>query len=167
LISAHYRAPLDWTDDGLAQARRRLDGLYQALRDLQDVAAAAQGYEPLMKPFLDELENDLNTPRALAALSALARAANTEQDPVERTRLKAAILAAGELVGLLQQDPEQWFAGGASDMDVDTIDALVAERNEARREKDFSRADEIRDRLAGMGIEIEDGSGGTRWRKRG
>ena len=167
LISAHYRAPLDWTDDGLEQARRRLDGLYQALRDLQDVAAAAEGYEPLMKPFLDELENDLNTPRALAALSALARAANTEQDPVERTRLKAAILAAGELVGLLQQDPEQWFAGSASDMDVDTIDALVAERNEARREKDFSRADEIRDRLAGMGIEIEDGSGGTRWRKRG
>lgn len=166
LISAHYRAPLDWTDDGLEQARRRLDGLYQALRDLQQVPAAAEGSESLLKPFLDELEDDLNTPRALAELSALARAANVERDSAERSRLKAAMLTAGRLVGLLQQDPEQWFAGSASAVDVDTINTLIEERGEARKEKNFARADEIRDRLAGMGIEIEDGPDGTRWRKR-
>lgn len=165
LISAHYRAPLDWTDDALDQARRRLDGLYQALRDLQDVAAAGEGFEPLMTPFIEELENDLNTPKALAELSALAHAANTARDDAERSRLKAALLAAGGLLGLLQQEPEEWFAGDTGDLDVEKIEALVAERSAARRSRDFARADELRDKLYDMGIEIEDGPDGTRWRK--
>jgi len=167
LISAHYRAPLDWTDDGLDQARRRLDGLYQALRDLQDVPAAAGGYESLLARFLGELEDDLNTPKALAELSALAHAANASQDDAERGRLKAALLAAGGLLGLLQQEPEQWFAGDTGDLDVEKVEALVAERSTARKEKDFARADALRDQLSEMGVEIEDGPDGTRWRKRG
>lgn len=167
LISAHYRAPLDWTDEGLDQARRRLDGLYQALRDLQDVPAAGGGFEELMSPFLREMRNDLNTPRALAELSALAHAANASRDAAERGRLKAALLAAGGLLGLLQQDPEGWFAGDVGGLDADRIEALVAERSAARREKDFARADALRDQLYDMGIEIEDGPDGTRWRKRG
>jgi cysteinyl-tRNA synthetase len=166
LISAHYRAPLDWTDHGLEQARRRLDGLYQALRDLQNVPAAEAGFEPLLTPFLQELENDLNTPRALAELSALAHGANTARDEVERGRYKAALLAAGDFLGLLQQDPEQWFAGDADDLDVARIEALVAERSAARKAKNFSRADELRDELVDLGIEIEDGPDGTRWRRR-
>ncbi|MGA8260188.1 MAG: cysteine--tRNA ligase [Arenicellales bacterium] len=164
LISAHYRAPLDWTDDGLEQAKRRLDGLYQALRDLADVPAAAGGFESLTRGFLDELRDDLNTPRALAELAALARAANTTRDDAGRGRLKAALLASGELLGLLQQDPELWFSGEASDPEV--IEALIAERDRARKEKDFARADGIRDRLGEMGVDIEDGPQGTRWRKR-
>jgi cysteinyl-tRNA synthetase len=164
LISAHYRAPLDWTDEGLEQARRRLDGLYQALRDLAHVPAAAGGYESLTRGFLDELRNDLNTPRALAALAALARAANTARDDVERGRLKAALVSCGALLGLLQQDPELWFSGEASD--TEAVEALIAERDQARKEKDFARADTIRDRLGEIGIDIEDGPQGTRWRKR-
>lgn len=164
LISAHYRAPLDWTDAGLDQARRRLDGLYQALRDLQGVPAAEAGYEPMMAPFLQELDNDLNTPKALAELSALAHAANTSRDDAERSRLKAALLAAGGLLGLLQQEPEDWFAGDT--VDAEKIEALVAERSAARKAKDFARADALRDQLYDMGIEIEDGPDGTRWRKR-
>jgi cysteinyl-tRNA synthetase len=166
LISAHYRAPLDWTDQGLDQARRRLDGLYQALRDLEDVPAAPEGYEALMADFLAELRNDLNTPRALAELSALAHRANASGDAGERARLKAAIRAAGGLLGLLQQDPEQWFAGDTAGLDVDAVEALIAERAEARGSRDFQRADAIRDRLSEMGVEIEDGPEGTRWRRR-
>lgn len=165
LLSAHYRAPLDWTDEALDQARRRLDGLYQALRDLQDVPAAGDRFEPLMAPFIEELENDLNTPRALAELSALAHAANTSRDDAERGRLKAALLAAGGLLGLLQQEPEVWFAGDTGDLDVQKIEALVAERSAARQAREFARADELRDRLYDMGVEIEDGPDGTRWRK--
>lgn len=167
LISAHYRAPLDWTDEGVIQARRRLDGLYQALRDLQDVTAPADGYGDLLEVFMAEMQNDLNTPRALAELSTLVHRANTSESDAERGRLKAAILTAGGLLGLLQQDPEQWFAGDASDLDVKAIDALVAERDRARRDKDFAKADGIRDRLKQMGVEIEDGPDGTRWRKQG
>jgi cysteinyl-tRNA synthetase len=166
LISAHYRAPLDWTDEGLEQARRRLDGLYQALRNLQDVAAASEGFAPLLEGFLGELDNDINTPKALAKLSALAHEANTAQDQAQRSRLKAAILAAGDMLGLLQQEPEQWFAGFSPDLDVDAIEAMVAERDAARREKDYARADRLRDQLAEIGVEIEDGAEGTRWRKR-
>jgi len=167
LISAHYRAPLDWTDEALEQSRRRLDGLYQALRGLQDVAAPGDGFEDLLEPFLRELEDDLNTPRALAELSAMAHAANVSGDDSERGRLKAAMLAAGKLLGLLQQDPGQWFAGDVEDLDVDRIEALIAERSAARGEKNFARADELRDELKEMGVEIEDGPDGTRWRKRG
>ncbi len=166
LISAHYRAPLDWSDDALEQARRRLDGLYQALRDLKDVPAAEAGFDGLMAPFLRELENDLNTPKALAALSSLAHAANAARDDAERGRLKAAMLAAGRMLGLLQQEPEEWFAGDTSDVDTAEIEKLVAERSAARGERDFARADALRDQLYDMGIEIEDGPDGTRWRKR-
>ncbi len=70
-------------------------------------------------------------------------------------------------MGLLQQDPEEWFAGDVADLDADKIEALVAERGAARRDKDFARADALRDQLYDMGIEIEDGPNGTRWRKRG
>ncbi|MDZ7839677.1 MAG: cysteine--tRNA ligase [Gammaproteobacteria bacterium] len=165
LISAHYRAPLDWTDDALEQARRRLDGLYRTLRDLENVPAAAARFDALMVPFLQELENDLNTPKALAELSSLASAANAARDDAERGRLKAAMVAAGRMLGLLQQEPEEWFAGDTSELDSATIEKLVAERSAARSERDFARADALRDRLYDMGIEIEDGPGGTRWRK--
>jgi len=167
LLSAHYRAPLDWTDEGLKQARRRLDGLYQTLRDLADVPPASEGHEAELAAFKGELEDDLNTPRALAELAALAHRANAANDPGERGRLKGAILEAGGLLGLLQQDPEQWFAGNTEGLDVEAIEALINERARARRDKDFATADRIRDQLYGMGVEIEDRAEGTRWRKRG
>ncbi|MBS1269660.1 MAG: Cysteine--tRNA ligase [Gammaproteobacteria bacterium] len=166
LIGAHYRAPLEWTDESLDQARRRLDGLYQSLRDLEDVRAARDGYETLMTGFIKELENDLNTPKALAELSALAHSANTTRGDAERGRLKAAMLAAGGLLGLLRQNPEQWFAGDGSGLDVGAIEALIAERSQARKDKNFARADKIRDELRDIGVEIEDSPDGARWRKR-
>jgi cysteinyl-tRNA synthetase len=164
LLNGHYRQPLDWTAEGLAQARRMLDRLYGALRTLGDVEAAASDAVP--EAFMEAMLDDLNTPKALAVLFDLARQANTATDAGEKARLKAALLGAGGLIGLLQQDPEAWFAGGgiAPHIDADEIESLIAARNAARKAKDFKEADRIRDELVGRGIQIEDGPQGTQWR---
>lgn len=165
LLSAHYRAPLDWSDDAVAQSKRRLDGLYQALDKLADAAPPEDETAQPSPAFMAALEDDLNTPKALAELSALARSANVSSDPAERSRIKAGLLASGWLLGLLQQDPREWFAGKVEDLDTDLIDKLICDRNKARQEKDYGRADAVRKELFDMGIAIEDGPGGTSWRR--
>ncbi|MGB5948168.1 MAG: DALR domain-containing protein, partial [Parvibaculum sp.] len=159
--------PLDWTADGLAQARRMLDRLYGALRALSDVEAEAGGAVP--DAFMEALADDLNTPKALAVLFDLARQAHVATDLAERARLKAALQNAGYLVGLLQADPESWFAGAGvtPHIDAEEIEALIAARAAARKGRDFKEADRIRDELAGRGILIEDGPQGTLWRVAG
>lgn len=165
LLSAQYRAPLDWSDDALLQARRRLDGLYQALRDLDDVSLITEQSNQPPQAFMRALSDDLNTPRALAELSALAKSANATGDAQDRVRLKSQILACGELLGILQEDPEIWFAGNVEELDTGLIDRLIVERNQARQAKDFAKADKVRDKLTAMGVAIEDGAEGTRWRR--
>ncbi len=165
LLTAHYRQPLDWTAEGLAQARRMLDRLYGALRALSDVRAESVS-EAVPDVFMAALLDDLNTPKALAVLFDLAKQANIATDPGTRAQLKAALLGAGRLIGILEMDPEAWFAGagGASHIDGDEIERLIAARNEARKSKDFAEADRIRGELADMGVAIEDGPQGTSWR---
>ena len=166
LLNAHYRQPLDWTDEGLAQAKRMLDRLYGALRSLADVEA-----DPDAAPdpdFLDALEDDLNTPKALAALFELVRKANTETDPAARRAIKGALLSSASLVGLLTQDPEAWFEGEASAADgpsAEEVESLIEARKAARAAKNFAEADRIRDDLAARGVVLEDGAGGTKWRR--
>ena len=164
LLNGHYRQPLDWTGEGLTQARQMLNRLYGALRTLADVEASANDAVP--PEFLAALLDDLNTPKALAVLFDLAKQANVATDKAEKAQLKSALLAAGELIGLLEQDPEVWFAGGgvAPHIDADEIEALILARAEARKNKDFKESDRIRDELAGRGIQIEDGPKGTTWR---
>ncbi len=164
LLSAHYRAPLDWTDAAVAQSKAALDTLYQSLRELEGVAVGGDAQPSAA--FLGYLEDDLNTPRALAELFRLARAANKSADERERAALKGALLASGELLGLLQQGPEAWFGAGKEDLDVERIERLVAERDAARAEKDFARADRLREELNALGVVLEDGATGTRWRVR-
>lgn len=164
LLSAHYRAPLDWNNEALEQAKSSLDRLYGTLRSLASVDINAVDGDQVPVTFLDALRDDLNTPRALAELFALSKQANSTSDDAELRSLKAALLQAGELIGLLQQDPEQWFAGQASAVDAAEIDALIAERISAREQKNWARADEIRDILAAKNVVLEDGAGGTRWR---
>ena len=164
LLNGHYRQPLDWTAEGLQQAKRMLDRLYGALRTLADVKVEANDAVP--EDFMAAMLDDLNTPKALAVLFDLARQANTTTDTAEKVRIKAALLASGALIGLLDQDPEVWFAGGgvAPHIDADEIEGLIAARAEARKNKDFKESDRIRDELAGRGILIEDGPKGTTWR---
>lgn len=149
LLSAHYRQPLDWSESTIQQNKKLLDKLYAKLNG----SDAEAGDVP--QGVLDALCDDLNTPQVLAELNALAKA-----DDV------AGLKAAGNLLGILQQDPAQWLGYGQS-ADGDKIEAMLAERTQAKAEKNFARADEIRDELKSMGIEIEDTPDGPKWRKVG
>ncbi len=162
LLSAHYRAPLDWNDDVLTQARNSLDRLYGALRTVTSLDASQQDHIP--DAFMAALHDDLNTPKALAELFALAKQLNTSTDHETSQQLKSALLQAGELLGLLQHDADAWFAGDQSEADAATIDQLITERLQARADKDWGRADEIRDQLTAMNVVLEDGADGTKWR---
>jgi cysteinyl-tRNA synthetase len=166
LLNGHYRQPLDWTAEGLKQSKAMLDRLYGALRSLQDVEVGA--YEDVVpEGVMAALLDDLNTPKALSELFALAKQANQAESLEEKGRLKQALLSAGQLMGLLGQDADAWFEEGAGSAHIDgaEIDALVDARLTARQNKDFAEADRIRDELSERGIIIEDGAGGAKWRR--
>ncbi|WP_405234104.1 cysteine--tRNA ligase [Lentisalinibacter salinarum] len=164
LLSAHYRQPLDWTEELITESRRKLDRLYGALRAAAPTAEEVAAAEPAAD-FLEALEDDLNTPRAMAALFDMARRVNKAGDEAGRRRLGAVLAASGDVMGLLQEDPEAWFAGGGDELpDAEAIEALLEQRQTARKARDFAEADRIRDELEARGIVIEDGPDGTRWR---
>jgi len=164
LLSAHYRAPLDWNDEVLAQAKSSLDRLYGALRDMADIDVPEDIGDQIPQGLRAALLDDLNTSVALAELFALSKRANSSDDLSERTQIKAAMLQGGYLLGLLQQDPEQWFVSAVNDIDAAEIDQLIDERIQARADKNWARADEIRDILAEKKVKVEDGADGSRWR---
>ena len=165
LLNAHYRQPLDWSDESVEAARRMLDRLYGALRGVEVPGATRDAAEP-PAAVIEALEDDLNTPKALAEMFDLTRALNKATSDRERRALAATLLAAGELVGLLGQEPEAWFVGGVDgELQEDEIDARLAERDAARAAGDYEKADRIRDELAAGGVAIEDGPDGTRWRR--
>ena len=167
LLNAHYRQPLDWSDDSLDGARRMLDRLYGAVRGVEITDAARSKSEP-SAAVVAALEDDLNTPKALAEMFNLARALNKSTDEDERRELAAELLASGDLVGLMQKDIEAWFSGGDDGtLSAEEIEKLLQQRVAARAERDFAAADAIRDKLAAAGISIEDGAAGTRWRRSG
>lgn len=162
LLSAHYRAPLDWSDDLMRQAQASLDRLYGALLRLKDVTPAQVGAP---QAFLDALADDLNTPEAIAEMFALATAANVAKKPAEQAEAKARLMAAAKLLGVLQDDPAQWFRASFGEQAVE-IDALVAERVAARTAKNYAESDRLRDALAARGVEVMDGPSGSTWRRK-
>lgn len=153
LLRTHYRSLLDFSDQGLAEAKRELDRFYRALEQAQDAPAG-----DLPAPVLDALCDDINTPLAISAMHALADAAMTG-DRAAASGLRA----AGAVLGILQRSPEAWFRGDADDSAE--IDAAIADRLAARKARDFARADVIRNELAAKGILLEDGPKGTTWRR--
>jgi cysteinyl-tRNA synthetase len=165
LLSAHYRQPLDWSDETIDSAKRMLDRLYGAIRGIEVSADQRSAAEP-PAAVIDALEDDINTPKAMAEIFNLARALNKSDDESDRLRLAAEILAAGDFVGLLQNDPEDWFTSSMdSELSDDEIENVLAERNKARKSGDYELADKIRDDLAAKGVSIEDGPDGTKWRR--
>jgi cysteinyl-tRNA synthetase len=166
LLQTHYRQPLDFTTKGLDQAKSTLDRLYTALRHAADAEAAEV---PPPAEIVTALEDDLNTPQALAHLHELATALNKADNPAEKARLKGLIAAAGGLLGVLGADPEAWFQGAddGGGAGAAEIEKLITQRNAARAEKDFAEADRIRDELAAAGVVLEDGPDGTSWRRAG
>jgi cysteinyl-tRNA synthetase len=164
LLSTHYRSPLDWTDELLVSSKKNLDRLYGALEELNAVQASEPSTQ-LTEKFYHAVQEDLNTPLAFSELHALAKLANNASDDQQRAELKGALLECGQLVGLLQQNPSVWFGAGSSELDETKIDGLIAQRYQARKDKDFATADRIRDELVELGIEILDRPEGTSWRK--
>jgi cysteinyl-tRNA synthetase len=165
LLSAHYRQPLDWSDESLDAARRMLDRLYGAIRGVV-VPAAVRADAQAPAAVIAALEDDLNTPRALAEVFNTARMLNKSSDDAEKVSLAAQIMAAGDLIGLLAEDPDTWFAGSADgDLAETEIERLLQQRDDARANRNFAAADAIRDQLSAAGITIEDGAAGTRWRR--
>ena len=160
LLSAHYRQPLDWSEETLESAKRMLDRFYGALRGV----TVSEAEPPAA--VVEALEDDLNSPKALAEMFNVARQLNKSTDAAERQALASQLRAAGDLMGLLQSDPEEWFAGGTGgELSADEIESLLEERKIARANRDFAAADSIRDKLSNAGIVIEDGADGARWRR--
>lgn len=157
LLSAHYRQPLHWSDSLLAQCRATLDRWYRLLLDSATTGADS---EEMPDDVCAAIEDDLNTPAAMAALSSRFTAAR-------KSSAAGAInefITAARSMGLLTQDPDAWFSS-AVDVDVAQVERLIADRDTARAEGDYARADAIREQLTGLGIQIEDGADGTRWKR--
>ncbi|MFQ5764146.1 MAG: cysteine--tRNA ligase [Rhodospirillales bacterium] len=163
LLKTHYRQPLDFTKAGIDEARRELDGFYGALRQAPD---GLDGDPPAS--LVEALTDDLNTPLALAHLHELAGALNKAETAAERKAAGTGLRVGAGMLGLLGQDPEVWFKGGrlaAGGVDEAAIEARIKEREEARKNKDFELADQIRDELAAKGVLLEDSARGTTWKR--
>ena len=166
LLAGHYRAPLDFSRDGLKEAKAALDRLYQALRGVASVAADPVAPEPVLAALAD----DMNTPLALARMHELAGTLNKAASDAERAAAKAMLLGAAGLLGIAEGDPETWFRwapDAAGGLDDDAVEGLIAARVAARKSRDFAEADRIRDDLKAKGVVLEDGPGGTTWKRAG
>lgn len=166
LLSTHYRQPLDWNDERLAASRRILLRFYQSLAGVEGDGQAEPDAEVVAA-----LSNDLNVSAALARLHVLAGQLDGSRSDEQRRQLGASLRASGMLLGLLQQEPARAIAGlmqtgaAAEQVDADWVQELIAQRNLARQRREFARADALREQLLRKGVVLEDGAGGTRWRR--
>jgi cysteinyl-tRNA synthetase len=168
ILNSHYRSPLNYSDAQLDSARAALDSYYTTLRGLvPDTAAGGGEYEQRFRKAMDD---DFSTPEALAVLADLRHAINRARaaEDLDAAQAYAGVLVRlGGLLGVLQADPEAWLTGAVSDdaLDAQTIEAMIAQRNAARAEKNWAEADRIRDELKAQGVIIEDAAGVTSWRR--
>ena len=168
ILTSHYRKPLNYSDQHLDQAHKALSGLYLALRGIEAAGGAAGG-EEFSTRFDAAMDEDFNTPEALAVLHEISHKINKLRDdrPDEAAALAGRLRELGGRLGILQDDPVAFLRGSAEAgaMSDEEVAARIAEREAARAAKDWARADAIRDELAEAGIVLEDGAGGTTWRR--
>ena len=164
MMSTHYHQPLNWTDEGLKQSKQAMDRIYTALRntapvDLQDAEPSSE--------VVSALQDDLNTPKAIAHLHYLVSEMNKAPTAKEAEDYKRRLIASGRLMGLLYKTPEEWFKGSSSEegLSEEAIEALIEKRAVARKAKDFATADAVRKELSDNGILIEDTPTGTQWKR--
>ncbi len=163
-LGTHYHQPLNWMPEGLKQAKQTMDRFYTALRSTPDVDLSDA--EPSAE-VVEALSDDLNTPKAIAVLHGLVTEMN--KSPEKAAELKKKLIASGHLLGILYQDPEEWFrwvpAKQEQGLSESEIEALIQKRADARKAKDFATADAVRKELADKGIVIEDTPSGTQWKR--
>jgi len=169
LTSGQYRSQLNYSTDNLDQAKAALERIYTALRDVdvcQDFELDKQN--PFVVEFCKAMDDDFNTPQALSVLFEIAKQLNVaKQEQAENVNeLAGTLKELGSLLGLLQQSPESFLQGSGNDDEVAEIEALIAQRNQARADKNWALADEARDKLNAMNIVLEDSAGKTTWRKK-
>ena len=168
ILSSQYRSPLHYSDDNLDKARGALTRLYTALRDLPNAQAVDEsGYRDRFNKAMDD---DFNSPEALAVLKSMSHEINScrEHDSKRAAAVAASMRELAGVLGLLQQDAESWLQGGVTEdgLGDDQINDWVVQRDQARDNKDWAESDRLRDLLQEAGIVLEDGAGGTRWRRK-
>ena len=166
LLTAHYRSQLNYSEENLNLAQQALERLYTALRGT-DKNALPFGGENFVASFREAMDDDFNTPNALSVLFEMARELNKlkTEDATKANGLAARLCQLGNILGLLESDPETFLQAGSNDVEIIQIEALIKQRNEARAVKDWATADAARNALSAMGIVLEDGANGTTWRK--
>ncbi|MGL5393055.1 MAG: cysteine--tRNA ligase [Shewanella sp.] len=167
LLSGHYRSQLNYSEENLKQARAALERMYTAIKDV-DLTVAPAPAEEFVAKFNAAMDDDFNTPEAYSVLFDMVREINRLKatDLPQASALAVTMKRLADVLGILDQEPETFFKGEGSDAEVAEIEALIVERNRARSEKDWAAADVARDRLNQLGVVLEDGPGGTTWRKK-
>ncbi len=166
LLSSHYRQPLNWTTDLLTQQQTALNKWYRSLYDTRQIDVTVSETD-IPRTVIDALSDDLNTAKAIACLHELSTQLNQATTRDAKKQVKTKLLASARLLGLLQQDPEQWLGFKSTQNNQDEtsrIEAIIEKRNQARKTKDFQTSDKLRDELKQQGIELEDTPEGTTWR---
>jgi cysteinyl-tRNA synthetase len=163
LMSTHYRQPLNWTAKTIDQSKKTLDRLYRTIKSL-NISLDDTNVKPAQE-VIDALCDDLNTPEALGQFNLLIKDLENVEGNKKEEKL-AKIIPTARMLGILQSNPDSWlgYQKVKTGMDVDKIEQMIEDRNNCRAKKNFQRADEIRDELRSMGIEIEDSAEGTIWK---
>ncbi|MDA9045129.1 cysteine--tRNA ligase [Gammaproteobacteria bacterium] len=161
LISSHYRQGLDWNEKIIHQAEKLLNKLYKILHEGKDLLT--DNSNKVDEEMLDAMSDDLNTPKAISILNSLVKDYPKLEDSQKAGCINK-IKTSGQLLGILHQDPETWFSKDTSHMDIDLIEGLMKQRDEAKALKNYSEADSIRQKLTGMGVEILDSKDGSKWK---
>lgn len=161
LLSSHYRSPLNYSEDNLLNAKKALTRMYQSIKDLPSLGAKNELDNHWIEQFNQAMNDDFNTPEALSVLFQLSREVNKNASPV----LAATLRHLAGILGFLQEEPSAFLQSGLESDDKEVIEQLIAERLQARADRNWARADQIRAELLTQGIELEDGEKGTTWRK--
>ena len=168
LLSGHYRQSINWTSDTINQSKNTLDKFYRILNKVSDIDVNEEIFNKCPEEVLNALCDDLNTSKALAEINEIAKKLSLSSELNEKIKLKTKLLAAAQIFGILQESPKKWLGIGQiqDNLDSEFIENLINERNQARLSKDFNKADEIRNKLTELGIEIEDTPSRTIWRSK-
>jgi cysteinyl-tRNA synthetase len=161
LLSSHYRSPLNYSEENLLNAKKALTRMYQSIKEAPSIAPNGEYDNHWIEQFIQAMNDDFNTPVALAVLFQLSREVNKNSTPVLIATLK---YLAG-ILGFLQENPSEFLQSGFASDDKAVIEQFIAERLQARSDKNWARADQIRAELLQQGIELEDGEKGTTWRR--